>query len=93
MSVGAYLIPTESPESDGTLEWHHTTLVVVEASAGGQRGLGYSYADLGTANLIQEMLMDVVVGQDAMAVPDCWLAMVETIRNLGRPGIASIAPT
>ena len=91
VSVGAYLIPTEGPESDGTLEWHHTTLVVVEASAGGQRGLGYSYADLGTANLIQEMLVDAVVGQDAMAVPDCWLAMVETIRNLGRPGIASMA--
>ena len=26
-----------------------------------------------------------------MAVPGCWLAMVESIRNLGRPGIASMA--
>jgi L-alanine-DL-glutamate epimerase-like enolase superfamily enzyme len=91
LSTQAYLIPTERPESDGTLQWHHTTLVVVEASAGGQRGLGYSYADVSTANLIQEMLADVVVGQDAMAVSDCWLAMVEAIRNLGRPGIASMA--
>ncbi len=91
LSVAAYLIPTDGPESDGTLVWHHTTLVVVEASAGGQRGIGYSYADLGTAHLIQEMLVDVVVGQDAMAVPDCWLAMVGTIRNMGRPGVASMA--
>lgn len=91
VSIGAYLIPTDGPESDGTLEWHNTTLVVVEASAGGQRGLGYTYADLSTARLIQGILADVVVGQDAMAVPDCWLAMVKAIRNLGRPGVASMA--
>lgn len=53
--------------------------------------MGYSYADLGTAHLIKEMLVDIVVGRDAMAIPDCWLAMVETIRNMGRPGVASMA--
>jgi L-alanine-DL-glutamate epimerase-like enolase superfamily enzyme len=91
VAVSAYLVPTDSPESDGTLEWHQTTLVLVEAKAGGQHGVGYSYADLGTAQLIQEMLVDVVRGHDAMAVSDCWTAMVQTIRNLGRPGIASMA--
>ena len=91
MAVSAYLIPTDGPESDGTLEWHHTTLVLVEASAGGEQGLGYGYADLGTAHLIKEMLIDVVKGHDAMAVPDCWIAMVQAIRNMGRPGIASMA--
>ena len=44
-TVSAYLIPTDAPESDGTLEWQHTTLVVVEATAGGQKGMGYGYAD------------------------------------------------
>ncbi len=91
VDVSAYLIPTDFPESDGTLEWHHTTLVVVEAQAGGRRGLGYSYADLGTAHLIQEMLIEVVTGHDAMGVADCWLAMVQAIRNMGRPGVASMA--
>jgi len=91
LTVSAYLIPTESPESDGTLEWHQTTLVLVEAAAGDRHGLGYSYADLGTAQLIQEMLVDVVRGHDAMAVSDCWVAMVRAIRNLGRPGMASMA--
>jgi len=89
--VSAYLIPTDAPESDGTLEWQHTTLVVVEATAGGQKGMGYGYADLGTAHLIKSMLIDVVTGHDAMAVPDCWIAMVQAIRNMGRPGIASMA--
>ena len=29
LDVAAYTIPTESPESDGTLEWDATTLVLV----------------------------------------------------------------
>jgi L-alanine-DL-glutamate epimerase-like enolase superfamily enzyme len=91
VDVSAYIIPTDCPESNGTLEWRHTTLVLVEAEAGGRRGLGYSYADLGTAHLIQEILIDVVQGHDAMAISDGWLAMVQAIRNMGRPGIASMA--
>lgn len=91
VTVSAYLIPTDAPESDGTLEWRHTTLVVVEASAGGKQGLGFGYADLGTAHVVKAMLVDVVTGQDAMAVQDCWSAMVQAIRNMGRPGIASMA--
>src|SRR5579884_3357248 len=91
LHVSAYLIPTDGPESDGTLEWHHTILVVVEAEAGGQRGLGYTYADLGAAQLVKEMLAHVVEGRDAMAVPDCWWAMLHAVRNMGSPGIASTA--
>jgi L-alanine-DL-glutamate epimerase-like enolase superfamily enzyme len=37
------------------------------------------------------MLINVVKGRNAMDVPGCWMAMVESIRNLGRPGIASMA--
>jgi L-alanine-DL-glutamate epimerase-like enolase superfamily enzyme len=91
LDVSAYTIPTNAPESDGTYVWDKTTLVVVEASGAGKRGLGYTYADVSTATLIKKMLVDVVCGRDAMAVPGCWLAMVEAIRNLGRPGISSMA--
>ena len=31
LSVSVYTVPTDAPESDGTLEWGSTTLVVVEA--------------------------------------------------------------
>jgi L-alanine-DL-glutamate epimerase-like enolase superfamily enzyme len=41
--------------------------------------------------LIQESLARVVQGRDAFAVPTAWVAMVRAIRNLGRPGIASMA--
>src|SRR4029079_3947322 len=34
VSVDAYTIPTDQPESDGTLEWRATTLIVVHVSAG-----------------------------------------------------------
>ena len=43
-------------ESDGTLAWDKTTLVLVEATAGGVRGLGYTYADTATARLIKDLL-------------------------------------
>jgi hypothetical protein len=33
-------IPTDAPESDGTLAWDETTIVVVEVEGGGCRGLG-----------------------------------------------------
>ena len=29
LDVSAYLIPTDGPESDGTLEWNHTLLEVI----------------------------------------------------------------
>ena len=91
LDVSAYTVPTDSPESDGTYKWDKTTIVIVEASGGGKTGLGYTYADVATAKLITELLVDVVKGRDAMNVPGCWLAMVEAIRNLGRPGISSMA--
>jgi hypothetical protein len=40
--ASCYTVPTETPESDGTLCWTETTLVLVEAEAGGETGLGYS---------------------------------------------------
>ncbi|HVB40832.1 MAG TPA: hypothetical protein VNE83_08015 [Terriglobales bacterium] len=34
--VEAFTIPTDAPASDGTQQWDHTTIVVVEATAAGQ---------------------------------------------------------
>ncbi len=89
--VSAYTVPTDLPESDGTYEWDSTTIVVVEATGGGKTGIGYSYADTATAELVRSKLAGVVEGRDAMSVQDSWTAMVHAIRNLGRPGIASMA--
>jgi L-alanine-DL-glutamate epimerase-like enolase superfamily enzyme len=91
VSVSAYRIPTDYPESDGTLEWNSTTIVVVEAGASGKTGLGYTYADTATARLIADLLAAVVEQRDALDVTANWSAMLAAIRNLGRPGIASMA--
>lgn len=91
VDVSAFTIPTSSPESDGTLEWNHTTIVIVRAEAEGVRGIGYSYADTSAAQLIDSTLKPVVTGRGAMDVKGGWAAMVQKIRNLGRPGISSMA--
>jgi L-alanine-DL-glutamate epimerase-like enolase superfamily enzyme len=90
IDVSAYTIPTETPESDGTLEWDATTLVLVEVRGGGHAGVGFSYAAAATAQLIRDLLADVVTGRELMNVAGAWTKMVHAVRNVGRPGIASM---
>jgi L-alanine-DL-glutamate epimerase-like enolase superfamily enzyme len=87
----AYTIPTESPESDGTLQWDSTTLVLVRIAAGGREGLGFSYADTATARLVHDKLAGMLQGKDPAAINERWLELVGSVRNLGRPGIAAMA--
>jgi L-alanine-DL-glutamate epimerase-like enolase superfamily enzyme len=84
-------VPTDFPEADGTLEWNSTTLVSVHSYAGGKCGTGYTYADTATATLIRDLLAEVVRSQDALAPGANWNAMVARTRNLGRPGVVSMA--
>lgn len=91
IAVSSYTVPTDRPESDGTLEWTSTTLVLAEIAAGGCRGLGYGYADIATAALIRDRFVPLLQGRDALAVNARWQDMAVSIRNLGRPGISSMA--
>jgi L-alanine-DL-glutamate epimerase-like enolase superfamily enzyme len=91
LEVGAFTIPTDHPEADGTLAWDSTTIVLVHASGGGETGLGYTYADVSTAKLIDSKLGGIVAGCDAFSPQAAWERMVEQTRNLGRPGITSMA--
>lgn len=91
VDVSVFTVPTHSPESDGTLQWDKTTMVLVEAHGAGQTGLGYTYADVSAAKLIHGTLSEVVKGSDSMAVTDTYMEMWKRIRNLGRPGICSAA--
>jgi L-alanine-DL-glutamate epimerase-like enolase superfamily enzyme len=94
IEVFAREIPVDGPdgkESDGTLEWGSTTIVVVEVAAGGETGLGWTYGPRAVATLICELLEDVVVGSDPIAVRATWEEMGRQLRNAGRPGIGSMA--
>lgn len=91
LTVTACQFPTDEPESDGTLSWDSTTIVLVEVEAGGVRGLGYTYGDGAAGAVAGGKLRDVVVGRDALDVHGAWLAMVTAVRNDGRPGLAGMA--
>jgi len=86
VSVSAYEIPTDEPESDGTLEWDSTTIVVVELRAGSETGLGYTYGPRAVATLIEEKLAGTVEGSDPFA--NLAAEMGRSLRNAGRPTCA-----
>lgn len=89
--VSAFRIPTDQPESDGTADWDSTVVVVVELTAGGIPGLGFSYAAEPAANVAQELIGKVVLHQDAFDIPSIHSEMDRLSRNWGRPGLVSCA--
>ncbi len=91
ISAAAYVIPTDSPEADGTLSWDSTGLIVVTATAGGQQGLGWSYGSPVSAHLVNDLLAGLVRGTSALDTAAASTAMNRAVRNLGREGVASIA--
>ena len=91
LHVAVYTIPTDQPEGDGTMSWSRTTMVTVQARAGGQVGFGWTYAAAAAADVVCDQLRDDACGRDALDVPAAWAAMQKQLRNVGRPGIASCA--
>jgi len=91
VKVWACTIPTDAPESDGTLAWDSTTIVVVEARSGATTGLGYTYGSSACATLIEDKLRDVVVGRAALVPRAAWQAMRRATRNEGAGGTAAMA--
>ncbi|MFG2637974.1 enolase C-terminal domain-like protein [Streptomyces sp. NPDC048362] len=89
LAVSAYRIPTDLPGGDATLTWDATTLVLVEATAAGTTGLGFTYGSPATAPVVEHELADLVVGHDAFDIPAANDRMSRALRNAGRPGIAA----
>ncbi|MGW4169417.1 enolase C-terminal domain-like protein [Streptomyces chartreusis] len=89
LDVSAYRIPTDLPGGDATLTWDATTLVLVEATAAGRTGLGFTYGSPATAPVIEHELADLVVGHDVFDVPAANDRMSRALRNAGRPGVAA----
>ncbi len=87
----AYEIPTDLPESDGTLAWDSTVLVVTEVDAGGQTGLGYTYAHQSAVPLIATKLRSAVEGHNAFDVAAAAAEMTRQTRNLGVTGLVAMA--
>src|SRR5438552_1089751 len=88
----AYEIPTQTPqESDGTLIWDSTTIVVVEVSAGGHTGLGYTYCHPSAASVVKSTLAPILEHADPLMPQQTWAQMQLATRQLGHDGIAAMA--
>jgi L-alanine-DL-glutamate epimerase-like enolase superfamily enzyme len=92
LDVAAYRVPTATPkESDGTLAWDTTSLVLVEAHGGDRTGLGYTYCHPAAAEVVTGKLAGVVEGCDALMPPAAWSRMQVETRQMGHSGIAAMA--
>lgn len=91
ISAQAYTIPTDQPEADGTLAWDRTTIVVATVSAGGEQGLGYTYADAAAVPLIERVLAPVLRDHGVNDIPAAWHAMRRALRNIGARGLGACA--
>ena len=91
LETAVYVVPTDAPEADGTLAWDKTTMVLVTVRAGGEQGLGWSYASAAAQTVITEMLAGVVAGRSALDTAGMAEAMARQVRNIGRSGVAATA--
>jgi L-alanine-DL-glutamate epimerase-like enolase superfamily enzyme len=91
LEVATYRIPTEEEESDGTLTWDHTEVVVVHVHAGGETGLGWSYASKAAGEFVAGILREAVVGRSALEIEGIWQEMNHRLRNAGRVGAGMMA--
>ncbi|WP_344569293.1 enolase C-terminal domain-like protein [Streptomyces axinellae] len=94
LDVHAFRLPTDGPdgwEEDGTLRWDATTVIVVEAHAGGRTGIGYTYGDVAVAAFVESQLAAVLPGGDALAPGAAWHRMSAAVRNAGRSGVGAMA--
>jgi L-alanine-DL-glutamate epimerase-like enolase superfamily enzyme len=90
LDVSAFRVPT-SRYVNGSPASNETTVVIVEAEAGGVRGLGYVYADVETAKLIDSVLKRVILNKNAIQVVSAWGSMRNAIRTQAWPVAGSIA--
>ena len=88
--VSGYTIPTDKPESDGTLEWKETTMIFVKLRSGGREGIGYTYGEVAIVEVINS-LSSWVLDHDAMNINGIHTALVKHIRNNGQSGLAMMA--
>ena len=86
-AAAAYTIPTDRPESDGTLEWDSTTMVVAEVGADGERGHRLDVRARGSGGPDRRSCSPRrSTGASALAIGEAHLAMRSALRNAGAPG-------
>ena len=90
----AYVVPTATedhtrPESDGTISWDKTGILVVTVEAGNATGLGYSYTSPASVQIVQDVLWAVVENADPFDTEHLYWEMARSSRNIGWPGVSA----
>lgn len=92
VEVSAYSVPTSTDEeSDGTLVWDSTTLVVVQLRCGTHSGLGYTYCHPAAGQIIESKLASILRDADPLMPQKAWAQMQMQSRQMGHEGIAAMA--
>jgi L-alanine-DL-glutamate epimerase-like enolase superfamily enzyme len=91
VEASAYTVPTDRPEADGTLTWDATTLVLVQVRCDEQVGTGWTYGSPACVEVVNALLRPLLVGRGPLDTGAAWSAMVQALRNIGRPGIGGMA--
>ena len=87
----AFQVPTDKPESDGTLAWDSTTCIVVELNSNNEVGIGYTYSDVVAASLINRKYAPLIEGQSVWDSHAILSRLSAESRNLGTRGIVACA--
>lgn len=66
-------------------------MVLAQLECGSVRALGYTYADAGTAAVVNTLLKEIVLGSDPLRHAATRQRMLGRIRNLGETGVAMMA--
>jgi L-alanine-DL-glutamate epimerase-like enolase superfamily enzyme len=92
VEVRSYSVPTSTEEeSDGTLVWGCTTLVVVQLRCGTHTGLGYTYCHPAAGQIIESKLAGILTAVDPLMPETAWAQMQMQSRQMGHAGIAAMA--
>lgn len=91
VQVDFFRIPTEKPESDGTLTWSSTGMLCVQIHCQGYTGLGYSYTTEAAAQIVKKHFVELIVGRGPYPVQKRNFQMQRSVRNFGHQGVAACA--
>ena len=89
--AAAYCIPTQQPESDGTLVWNTTTIIVVHIGSGETCGIGYTYGDESLVSLLMRKCKPILTGKNTDSIHSLLNSLHTTMRNLGSSGMTAMA--
>ncbi|WP_431219071.1 enolase C-terminal domain-like protein [Leifsonia xyli] len=96
VAAEAYVVPTatggrDRPESDGTISWSSTGVLVVRVMAGGETGMGFAHAPAAALDIVRNLLCPALGGMDARDTERIFWAMARSVRNAGWPGVCASA--